>query len=1059
MPIGSPQWMYASGEDFTIDQSLRFSGGVTNSASSYLSFTPASAGNRRTWTLSCWVKKAGHYGTNTHGYMTILAQNDGSSQNGEIYFNATSDWGGLYWHLGNTDNIRSYTSARFRDPSAWYHLVFTLDTTQSTAANRQRFYVNGEQLTDFDGYAPTPSQNYEGNINKAAQHEIGCRDGTHNFFDGYMAEMHFIDGTALTPSSFGETGDYGEWKPIEVSGLTYGTNGFYLDFANKSTKHTLTANGNAQHDTAQQKIGATSIAFDGTGDYVQILNTGSSFDFGTSDDFTLECWVRPADVTGGQSVIDIRGSHGDYIQLYFSGSGVAVAGGNVNISVVSSAVSANTWYHFAVVRSGGTITLYKDGTSIGTPDTSTGQIGGTDYSVAFGMYRTNAGGGGEAFNGFIDEIRISDSARYTGSFTPSTSAFTDDDDTLLLVHSDTSDASTTFTDSSGTLQGLGTDAAGSNHFTAHNSTAADQMLDTPTNNFATVNPIFRGSAMSGQSATLYNYLAEGNLRIKPEHNQWIGMTMFPQTGKWYAEAYCFGTSPYGPMIGFYGDAYNRTDFNPEFGSMYKLYSRGASDELIWYAEPASAVSLGASSGTAFDVGDIFGMAWDCDSGKMWISHNNTWYNASLGTTGNPSTGANPMATATATERAGGFGIYVGSGDEYGGDTEGAQMIMNFGQDSSFAGEKTAQGNQDANSIGDFYYTPPTGFLALCTSNLPEPAVIPSEHFNTVLYTGNGGTNAITGVGFQPDWVWAKKRSAAGQHFLFDAVRGADKQLKTASTLAETSHSNYLASFDTDGFTFGSDSDTNGNTLTFVAWNWKAASTASGTTTGSGTGKAYSARYNTDAGFSIITYEGNDTAGHTIPHHLSKAPEWFMIKAREHTDPWCLFHHKLHPSTPEQYADEMNAIASFHNSDYWNDTAPTSSVFTVGSSNNINGNDVGYIAYCFHSVEGFSKVGTYEGNDNADGTFVYTGFRPAYVWIKNIDASSNWVCRDNTRDTYNPSTRRLLPNLTAYERTDLYGILDFTSNGFKLRDGDNLTNEETYIYFAIAETPFKYSNAK
>ena len=586
---------------------------------------------------------------------------------------------------------------------------------------------------------------------------------------------------------------------------------------------------------------------------------------------------------------------------------------------------------------------------------------------------------------------------------------------------------------------LGDDASGSVDWTVSNIDAADQMLDTPTNNFCTLNPIATTYAGAG-------FYEKGNLGFDSDGNVGnllgtIGVT----SGKWYYEYHedVISTSAY-HNVGF-----ANIEFPNEGGAMSDMIT----NEDTWgMGLPNGSEKWngeGYWNGTvwgSWTQSDTLGLAIDVDAGKVWFSVNGTWISS-----GDPAAGTGEAFS----------GLPASTYSPCATPQNHAVVRFNFGADSSFAGNLTAQGNQDGNGIGDFQYTPPTGFLALCTSNLATPAVNPSEHFNIVLYDGDGTTsNAITGVGFQPDFVWLKMRTANIMHVLIDAIRGVTKRFNT-STDGEITEGTFV-SFDADGFTVNENvtdgSHTNDDEDTFVAWNWKAASTASGTTTGSGTGKAYSARYNTDAGFSIITYEGNDTAGHTIPHHLSKAPELFIIKAREHTDPWCLFHHNLHPSTPEQYADEMNALASFHDSDYWNDTAPTSSVFTVGSSNNINGNDVGYMAYCWHSVDGYSKVGTYEGNDDADGAFVYLGFRPAYVWIKNIDASSNWHCLDSTRKTYNPMQTSLQLNITAAEWDDA-AILDFTSNGFKLRDGDNLTNEETYIYFAIAETPFKYSNAR
>jgi hypothetical protein len=346
----------------------------------------------------------------------------------------------------------------------------------------------------------------------------------------------------------------------------------------------------------------------------------------------------------------------------------------------------------------------------------------------------------------------------------------------------------------------------------------------------------------------------------------------------------------------------------------------------------------------------------------------------------------------------------------------------------------------------------------------------------VLYTGNGSSagteNAITGLGFQPDFVWLKSRSHDIYHAHYNVLTGVDAQLHIG-TEAEYDRDSFV-SFDSDGFTVkradAGHTQTNLDGGKFAAWCWKAATAASGPTTGSGTGKAYSARYNTDAGFSLIAYEGNDTAAHTIPHHLSIAPELIVVKRREATDPWCVYHEKLHASTPEQYADEWNATASFHDTTYWNDTAPTSSVFALGSINNVNGVDEGYIAYCWHSVDGYSKVGGYEGNGNDDGTFVYTGFRPAYLWIKNIDASSNWSLYDSERHMisdviqttkpYNPNKTTVIINATSVEDDHETFTIDLLSNGFKCRTDGTITNaSNTYIYFAIAETPFKYSNAK
>jgi hypothetical protein len=384
------------------------------------------------------------------------------------------------------------------------------------------------------------------------------------------------------------------------------------------------------------------------------------------------------------------------------------------------------------------------------------------------------------------------------------------------------------------------------------------------------------------------------------------------------------------------------------------------------------------------------------------------------------------------------------------------FVWNFGQDSSFAGEKTAQGNQDGNSIGDFYYTPPTGFLALCTSNLPAVAVVPSANFNTVLWTGDGSTKSITGVGFQPDLVWGKNRVEAWNNTLFDAVRGTGKLLQSNLSNAETNNDvwGYLSAFNSDGFTLTAGSSgidqVNDNSDAYVAWNWKANGSGSANTVGD---IDSTVSVNTDAGFSIVSYEGSGSA-ETVGHGLGVIPEIVIIKNRERSAQWMVYHEDIGATK----FVELSTTAAESTDAAFNDTAPTATVFSVGgSSNATNASGEDLIAYCFHSVDGYSKVGSYEGNADDDGTFVYTGFRPEMIIIKNIDAVQNWYTFDSARDALNPITNPLSPNSSGTEDT---ASCDFLSNGFKMRDDDAAWNgANTYIYIAFAETPFKYSNAR
>jgi len=401
--------------------------------------------------------------------------------------------------------------------------------------------------------------------------------------------------------------------------------------------------------------------------------------------------------------------------------------------------------------------------------------------------------------------------------------------------------------------------------------------------------------------------------------------------------------------------------------------------------------------------------------------------------------------------------------------------FNFGQDSTFSGVRPAGGNQDDNGIGDFAYAPPSGYLALCTANLPTPTIVDgSTAFNTVLYDGNNntGSQSVTGVGFQPDFLWLKERTTLNEHYFVDVVRGDNsgvmRTVFSSSNKVEEDTNNgsstaygIISSLDSDGFTVDSGITNSGGTnyvgRTYVAWNWKAGGTAVSNTDGTITSQVSA---NTDAGFSIVSYTGTSSAG-TIGHGLSSAPEMIIVKNRDVDRNWGVYH-AYNTSAPETDYLNLNLTAATDDSTLpWNDTAPTSSVFSVGTSVFSNRPSEDFIAYCFHSVEGFSKAGSYTGNGSTDGTFVYTGFRPAWVMVKRaVGGTSNWDIMDSARSPFNIVDTRLYANLNNAEPTAT-DYVDFTSNGFKIRNTANSQNASgsTYIYLAFAENPFKYANAR
>jgi len=325
---------------------------------------------------------------------------------------------------------------------------------------------------------------------------------------------------------------------------------------------------------------------------------------------------------------------------------------------------------------------------------------------------------------------------------------------------------------------------------------------------------------------------------------------------------------------------------------------------------------------------------------------------------------------------------------------------------------------------------------------------PSLHFNTKLYTGNGSTQSITGVGFQPDWVWLKKRNSTADHGLYDAVRGVTKQLYSNDTAAEATNANSLTAFGTDGFSIGTSSMINGNSDTFASWNWKANGAGSANTDGT-INSTVSA--NTTAGFSIVKYTGTGSVA-TVGHGLGAAPKMMLIRILEDPNDWQVYHqsigntHKLNLNTTEGSSDQINR---------WNDTSPTSSVFTLGTHSSVNASGPTYIAYCFAEKKGYSKFGSYTGNDNADGTFVYTGFKPAWIIRKNIDGgvTESWFMEDNKRNTFNPANEWLAADQNSAEGANNFDT-DFLSNGFKMRSNNHGTNKGStnYIYMAFAEEP-------
>jgi len=814
-------------------QSLR----LDNSASSLLTRTP-SAGNRKTWTWSAWIKRC----------------DTGRDQD---LFTAEGSGAQLFAiQIINSDKIQIYgvnavlllSNQLLRDLSAWYHIVVASDTTQGTATNRLKVYLNGSEVTSFatDNRA-TYAQNTDYGINSNVKHNIGSNQAGGNFGDYYIADVNFIDGQALTPTSFGETKN-GVWLPIDTSGLTFGTQGFHLEFKQ-------------------------------TGD---------------------------------------------------------------------------------------------------------------------------------------------------GSSTASSST-------------------------------IGADTANSNHYKDTNLDAYDSnMPDSPENNFCTMNPLhFRASY--GMATLSEGNLAYGDTGLSSSWGAQFS-TFNLNSGKWYAEVLTKGNSScsVGVMnVGHYGYKKFLVQNPQNETGNWTLLMDGTETKTRLNG------SLADPNYTAFNNDQVLGIALNADDKEL------SFYVDGTLQTGLGSSGVIDISTGGSVNDAWSFqaGTFNGSG---------VTFVWNFGQDSSFAGDETATSNADANGNGTFHTAPPSGYLAVCSANLPEVTIGPNsatqadDNFNTVLYTGNGVNSAtgqdISGVGFKPDWLWIKRRNATASHNLRDSTRGVLKHLQSDGTGTEDTESDVgVTAFLDDGFRLlGTNAGTgqvNANNGTYVAWNWKANGGTTATNTEGSTQTTI--QVNQTAGFSIITYTGNATAGATIGHGLGAVPKWILVKSRSLAVSWLNYHGEIasDPQTDAILLDTTGAVSD--SALFWNDTAPSSTLITLGGAYNpVNGNNATYVAYAFAEIEGYSKFGSYTGNGVADGAFAFTGFRPAWLMIKRTDATGSWFMLDKVRDVDNEVLQDLIADGTGDE-TSNSNFLDFLSNGFKLRTTGTAVNAAggTYIYMAFAEAPFKYANAR
>ncbi len=782
---------------------------------------------------------------------------------------------------------------------------------------------------------------------------------------------------------------------------------------------------------------------------------------GNQQKWTWSAWIKRSDLTetflfgrssgtndGGYLNIQLAGSA--YSQINFSNYS-----GSINVTTTQVLRDVSAWYHivFALDTTQATaadrIKIYVNGVQVTAFSSATYPslndsliLNGQDEHV-IGDRRVSVS---YAFNGYMTEVNFVNAQQLTPSSFGETNAQTGVWQPKAYSGSyGTNGFYLNFSDNSNTTAAtLGKDYSGNgnnwtpNNFSVTAGAGNDSVVDSPTSygtdtgvggevrgNYATLNRL-HGVATSGSF-----YLTNGSLDLNVLDNSGyrnFAATISPEGFKGYCEVR-MATDP-NFQIGFAFESILPSNTQYQTNPPNAFYMSGDGNFRSGQTVVRSAYT------PSFASGDILQIAFDFTGGarNIWFGRNGTWGTSAAGV-GVPATGTNPIFTVSDLSQACRlyFGINTGAGT--------VTINTNFGQ-------------------RPFAYTAPSGFKALCTQNLPTPtigattATTADKYFGINLWTGNGTSQTLTNSGgFQPDWVWLKSRSSGTNfHNLYDVLRGATKYLFSNTTAAEGTNAQALTAFTSTGFSVGNDNDVNQSSGTYVGWQWKAGGTGVNNTSGSITS---SVSASPTSGFSVVTYSGNSTNGATIGHGLGVAPVFVIVKSRNDTFDWIVWSRSFATNSTTAFLNTTDAAGAYS---VWNSTLPSSTVITLPSSSYVNGTSKTYVAYCFAPVAGYSAFGSYTGNGSADGPFVFTGMRPAFLMVKNSsNPYTDWYIMDATRNTYNAAGLVLRPNTSTAEQ-DYTPNVDFLSNGFKIRDGGAPWNgsAETIIYMAFAQTPFKYA---
>jgi hypothetical protein len=741
--------------------------------------------------------------------------------------------------------------------------------------------------------------------------------------------------------------------------------------------------------------------------------------------WTWSAWVKRGTLGSFQYIYGAGGGTNDSTLAFYSDDTFACfledGTGSSGIRTTQVFRDPSAWYHIVVAldttqaTSSNRLKMYINGSQVTAFGTANYPTQNTDWqinnTVAHNLGRAR---GGSYFDGYTSEVNFIDGQALTpssfgetdtitGVWKPKRYAGTYGTNGFYLKFNTLTSTST-----------LGNDSSGNGHtWTVNNvsltaGSTYDSMTDVPTltsataANFATWNPVVPASQT----------LSNGSLQLSTASSAAAPATVFPKSGKWYAEiALVSGTNHRVGVCNLSGVAQDL----------------GGNANTWAYLSDARVYNNGSTTsyGVTATNGDIINVALDLDNGRVWYGKNGTWM-----ASGNPATNTSPSQSFTANQDMS-FAVASGTGT--------IVYTGNFGQ-------------------RPFAYTPPSGFVALNTYNLPDSTIkAGNKYMDATLYTGTGSALTVNNAsGFRPDMVWVKGRSAASNNAVLDSVRPSGYAIYPNETFTEGDNSTLFTGITSTGFgVAGTNVTYNQNATTYVAWQWQA---GQGTNTTNTSGSITSTvSVNAAAGFSVVTYTGTGVSNATVGHGLGVAPKMLFVKSRSNAYEWKVWHTSL--SSGNQLKLNNND-AQAADSTVFTTTIPSSTVFSVGTNAATNQSTATYVAYCFAEVDGYSQIGRYIGNGSStDGPFVYTGFRPKFILTKRIDLTSDWWIQDTIRSPRNASNALLFPNLANAEYTTAGVEFDILSNGFKPRNTGHNASGGTYIFMAVAENPFKYSLAR